>query len=236
LDIIVALAEFGLIHGDFNEFNLLVVEQENGDEIEVDVVVIDFPQMVSTNHENADFYFDRDVECIHEFFGKRFAASIDFRPKLSDIEKKNDLDVEVEASGFSKEMAKEFDRLYQEETKLEELVDQDYEDQFDESKVESQSTEDVSDEIEQVEEAVKDLEEDNVSVSSARTTTTRSMRSIKPIDEEEIKRKVKNAILKRQQPNVMRLAKTNAQKSRNADVRRVKQEMKEINNAKALYT
>jgi RIO kinase 2 len=50
MGIIVRFAQAGLIHGDFNEFNILV-HRETGDP-----VIIDFPQMVSTLHENAEWY------------------------------------------------------------------------------------------------------------------------------------------------------------------------------------
>ena len=46
MDLIIKLAEYGLVHGDFNEFNLMV----DDDEV---VTMIDFPQMVSTSHPNA---------------------------------------------------------------------------------------------------------------------------------------------------------------------------------------
>ncbi len=36
------------------------------------IIMIDFPQMVSTKHKNAEFYFNRDVECIHIFFERRY--------------------------------------------------------------------------------------------------------------------------------------------------------------------
>lgn len=49
MDLIVRFARAGLIHGDFNEFNILI-HRETGDP-----VVIDFPQMVSTSHENAEW-------------------------------------------------------------------------------------------------------------------------------------------------------------------------------------
>ncbi|KAK9674269.1 hypothetical protein RND81_12G222300 [Saponaria officinalis] len=62
--LIVRLAEHGLIHCDFNEFNIMIDDDEN-------VTMIDFPQMVSVNHRNAKMYFDRDVECIFKFFRKR---------------------------------------------------------------------------------------------------------------------------------------------------------------------
>jgi RIO kinase 2 len=48
MNLIVELAKHGLIHGDFNEFNILV--KDNGDPI-----LIDFPQMVSTSHPNAEW-------------------------------------------------------------------------------------------------------------------------------------------------------------------------------------
>ena len=49
MDLIVRFAQAGLIHGDFNEFNILI-RRESGEP-----VVIDFPQMVSTSHENAEW-------------------------------------------------------------------------------------------------------------------------------------------------------------------------------------
>ena len=55
LDILVRLAEHGLIHCDYNEFNLMVDKKGQ-------VTLIDFPQMISTSHENCGFYFDRDVQ------------------------------------------------------------------------------------------------------------------------------------------------------------------------------
>jgi len=49
MDIIVRFAHAGLIHGDYNEFNILI-RKETGEP-----VIIDFPQMVSTSHENAEW-------------------------------------------------------------------------------------------------------------------------------------------------------------------------------------
>jgi RIO kinase 2 len=49
MKLIVKLAEHGLIHGDFNEFNLLISDEE-------EITMIDFPQMVSTDHPNAKEY------------------------------------------------------------------------------------------------------------------------------------------------------------------------------------
>ncbi|TXG56742.1 hypothetical protein EZV62_018055 [Acer yangbiense] len=65
IGIVVRFAEHGLIHCDFNEFNIMIDDDEK-------ITVIDFPQMVSVSHRNAQMYFDRDVECIFKFFKKRF--------------------------------------------------------------------------------------------------------------------------------------------------------------------
>lgn len=35
------------------------------------ITLIDFPQMVSTTHENAKDFFDRDVDCVTRFFSKK---------------------------------------------------------------------------------------------------------------------------------------------------------------------
>lgn len=56
MDLIVKLANNGLIHGDFNEFNLMVSDDDA-------ITMIDFPQMVSTDHKNAEWY-ECDV-CAH---------------------------------------------------------------------------------------------------------------------------------------------------------------------------
>ncbi|KAI4352696.1 hypothetical protein L6164_006920 [Bauhinia variegata] len=115
--LIVRLAEHGLIHCDFNEFNVMINDDEK-------VTVIDFPQMVSVSHHNAQMYFDRDIECIFKFFRKRFNLSLQEsrddidgsdgegdegvldeggRPCFSSIDKSTGfLDKELAASGFTK--------------------------------------------------------------------------------------------------------------------------------------
>ncbi|KAI5288047.1 hypothetical protein KEM52_001330 [Ascosphaera acerosa] len=87
LEMIIELATVGLIHGDFNEFNILIKEvpqQHHGggdadDEppITLEPVLIDFPQMVSVDHPNAEMYFDRDVACIKRYFKRRFGFTSD---------------------------------------------------------------------------------------------------------------------------------------------------------------
>lgn len=78
MSIIVRLASSGLIHSDFNEFNLIVSDAGR-------VTMIDFPQMVSISHLNAEYYFDRDVQCIRDFFRRRFNFETDVYPKFADI-------------------------------------------------------------------------------------------------------------------------------------------------------
>ncbi|XP_040397296.1 serine/threonine-protein kinase RIO2 isoform X1 [Cygnus olor] len=105
MDLIVKLGNHGLIHGDFNEFNLIL---DNDDH----VTMIDFPQMVSTSHPNAEWYFDRDVNCIKEFFKKRFNYESELFPSFQDIRRESSLDVEIAASGYTKEMQEDDELLY----------------------------------------------------------------------------------------------------------------------------
>jgi len=100
MDLIVRFARAGLIHGDFNEFNILIT-RETGE-----AIVIDFPQMVSTSHENAEMYFNRDVDCIRTFFQRRFKYESAVYPRFQSTidestgEASFKLDVMVAASGF----------------------------------------------------------------------------------------------------------------------------------------
>lgn len=128
---ILHFARHGLIHGDFNEFNILIKEiptketNEAGEEEEtltLEPVIIDFPQMVSMDHQNAEMYFDRDVECIKRFFLKRFHfTSGEPGPFFKDAKKlvgkdgARRLDAAAEASGFTKKMAKDLEKAIREE-------------------------------------------------------------------------------------------------------------------------
>lgn len=145
LGLVVKLAGYGLIHGDFNEFNILVKEVEEGTQtaagqaessgvaeaeqtkpqqpasltttIKLVPIIIDFPQMTSIDHPDAETYFDRDVACIKRFFEKRFRfVSDDPGPTFEDAKEAvsgtsatKRLDIEAEASGFSRKMAKELE-------------------------------------------------------------------------------------------------------------------------------
>lgn len=102
MELIIRLGSYGLIHCDFNEFNLIVDENDK-------VTVIDFPQMVSISHPNAQWYFDRDVQCIRDFFQRRFSYESELYPKFADVKRLHNLDVEVAASGFTRDMSDSFD-------------------------------------------------------------------------------------------------------------------------------
>ncbi|KAJ2607434.1 Serine/threonine-protein kinase rio2 [Coemansia sp. RSA 1365] len=105
MDLIVRLAKYGLIHGDFNEFNILLKDNSTP-------ILIDFPQMVSTSHSNAEYYFNRDVDCIRTFFKRRFGYESALYPKFTaKLDKEFDLDVKVAASGFTKKDQSQLDRL-----------------------------------------------------------------------------------------------------------------------------
>ncbi|GJN76787.1 hypothetical protein PLIIFM63780_000274 [Purpureocillium lilacinum] len=134
--LILRLASHGLIHGDFNEFNILIKEtktmSEDGQEsISLEPVVIDFPQMVSMEHQNAEMYFDRDVNCIKRFFDRRFHfTSTQPGPFFKDAKKTvgkgglKRLDATVEASGFTKKMLKDLEAAIKEKAaKVETGVD-----------------------------------------------------------------------------------------------------------------
>ncbi|CAG8125361.1 unnamed protein product [Penicillium salamii] len=197
MNMILELARFGLIHGDFNEFNILIKEEEDPDakgkapvsEEEEDEnllltpVLIDFPQMVSVDHANAEMYFDRDVECIKRYFRRKFKFVSDKKgPTFAEARKlliKNPgkrLDVEVEASGFSRKMAKELEAYMQEvgatgDGEGSKNTDDENEDDDEEeesgSEEEDHSDADENQTSEDFDESTKRLEELRVSESSA---------------------------------------------------------------------
>jgi RIO kinase 2 len=143
ISLILRLAKHGLIHGDFNEFNILIredtIENTNTDtntddttttdtptettpSITLTPILIDFPQMVSMDHQNAEMYFDRDVECVKRFFSRRFHfTSTEPGPFFKDAKKTvgrdgvRRLDAVVEASGFTKKMAKDLEAAIREQ-------------------------------------------------------------------------------------------------------------------------
>ncbi|CAD6991941.1 unnamed protein product [Ceratitis capitata] len=107
MNLIVRLGNAGVIHGDFNEFNLMLTDDGNP-------ILIDFPQMMSTSHENAEFFFDRDVNCVREMFRRKFGYESEEFPKFSDLKREDDLDAEVHCTGYgvTKEMERDILQEY----------------------------------------------------------------------------------------------------------------------------
>ncbi|KAH7328346.1 RIO1 family-domain-containing protein [Stachybotrys elegans] len=127
ISLILRLAKHGLIHGDYNEFNILIKElrtttEDGQEEITLEPVIIDFPQIVSMDHQNAEMYFDRDVNCIKRFFSRRFHfTSSEPGPFYKDAKKTlgkggaRRLDAAAEASGFTKKMLKDLEAAIREQ-------------------------------------------------------------------------------------------------------------------------
>ena len=79
------------------------------------VTVIDFPQMISTNHINAEYYFDRDVTCVRNFFKRRYGFVAEEWPSLTDDIGRGKggktLDEDLKASGWTEQYSTDFGRL-----------------------------------------------------------------------------------------------------------------------------
>ncbi|KAG4305615.1 hypothetical protein PORY_001171 [Pneumocystis oryctolagi] len=118
MQLIIKLANHGLIHGDFNEFNILVYEN-------LDPVIIDFPQMISIDHSNSEEYFNRDVDCIKKYFLKKFRYESNYIPIFHrDVKRENNLDIQVEAGGVTKELSKKIDIYLKKENMKSEIDDE----------------------------------------------------------------------------------------------------------------
>jgi RIO kinase 2 len=153
--LILRLAKQGLIHGDFNEFNILIKENitksEHGEEtLTLEPVIIDFPQMISMEHQNAEMYFDRDVNCIKRFFERRFhfvptepGPFFNHAKKTVGKDGVKRLDAAVEASGFTKRMLKDLEAAIKEkgDQTAQHSGDEDDEDEGEDSDEESENSE-----------------------------------------------------------------------------------------------
>ncbi|KAI7883819.1 RIO1 family-domain-containing protein [Mucor mucedo] len=174
MSMIVKLAQYGLIHGDFNEFNILIKSDGSP-------VLIDFPQMVSTSHVNAEFYFNRDVECIRVFFRRRFGYESALYPRFTkDVNREFCLDVQVAASGFSKKMQKELE-AYQEEIK--DMSDEEEEEDSDDDDDDEEEEEEQDIPSEMTEEEKMEIKLRNMRLGN--TEETESEEEEEVVEEEE---------------------------------------------------
>ncbi|CAJ1328427.1 unnamed protein product [Effrenium voratum] len=96
--LVVRLLRAGIVHGDFNEFNLMLDEDEK-------ITLIDFPQIVYNTHPNAEEFFDRDVRSIVEFFRKRLNIEVQEWPIFSEAlgEDQEDEVQTLQVPGFKRE-------------------------------------------------------------------------------------------------------------------------------------
>merc|ERR1719401_1789457 len=76
--LLVRLARAGIVHGDFNELNLMIDAEEK-------VTLIDFPQIIHLNHQNAQEHFERDVLSICEFFRRRIGIDVEEFPTWEQV-------------------------------------------------------------------------------------------------------------------------------------------------------
>ncbi|PLJ76957.1 lipopolysaccharide core heptose(II) kinase RfaY [Infirmifilum sp. SLHALR2] len=68
----------GEVHGDLNEYNVIVTKGE-------DIKLLDWPQWVSSAHPNAAFYLKRDIENIVNFFTRKYGLRLNKELYLSNI-------------------------------------------------------------------------------------------------------------------------------------------------------
>ena len=124
IDLIEELLKIGIIHCDFNEFNILI-NNDGG------IHLIDFPQLISINHRNAEELLRRDIECIKLFFSRKFGFLIEREPRINySIKIRRDIDLKM--SGYNhketkskiniRESSEENDR----ENQYDEIEEEDY--------------------------------------------------------------------------------------------------------------
>ena len=81
LGFILDLAAMGYVHCDINEFNLILDDADG----QLDLTLLDFPQMIPVTHRDAAEMFDRDVANLVAFFRRRFHFDPDEVPTWSDV-------------------------------------------------------------------------------------------------------------------------------------------------------
>ncbi|CAN6659319.1 serine/threonine-protein kinase Rio2p [Trichomonascus vanleenenianus] len=163
MDFIVKLANHGLIHCDFNEFNIMIKEQFENPEDEI--VVIDFPQCVSISHPDAERYFKRDVDSIRLFFEKKLDYVAEDWPRFDrDVSREDKLDIYVEASGSNKKEVRELEKAmaeYRENLDNEAEDGSDYDSEDDDDDEEEEDEVDYTDDENDEEEEDEEDNEDN---------------------------------------------------------------------------
>ncbi|CAH8561227.1 unnamed protein product [Schistosoma intercalatum] len=103
-NILERIASLGLVHGDLNEFNLMVSDLDPEENTEISnpkLVLIDFPQMISRDHKLANNIYERDAEGVVNFFSRYFDIPLNDLPSSLDSIKRVDyVDVHLKAPGY----------------------------------------------------------------------------------------------------------------------------------------
>ena len=203
MDFILKLGENGLIHGDFNEFNILL-NINKPDEI----VVIDFPQMISIHHSEAKNYFKRDVQCVKNFFIKKFNITFDEDLKFEDIKQINYLDTELKAYGYIKEKKIKNKKENNEEDNKEEDVDnniiKDDNDNNNENKFEDGDEDnlDLGQQLDYEKEMIENMKKLNIDNKEDEKENEKENKKNKKLTKEDIKNKVKKMLNKQNKIHV----------------------------------
>ena len=69
--------QLGFIHGDLSEYNIMVSDES--------LWLIDWPQWVTPEHQNADYALRHDLETVAEFFRKKYQMKLDVEQEISYI-------------------------------------------------------------------------------------------------------------------------------------------------------
>lgn len=183
----VRLAENGLVHSDYNQFNLLVSDDEQ-------VYVIDFPQMVSIDHPHAQEFYERDMRCIIEYFYKKFKVEADGMPTLSEIEVTNKLDQVMKASGYvrsnlTEQEVEDLENIQHEEDQEEGSIEEEEEESQaqGEDRIENQT----ENKIEENQETVEDQKSSDSDIDEHEETAQESQTGTRPDLKQKIRQQVK---------------------------------------------
>ena len=68
----IAYTRIGIVHGDLSEYNIIVNINENSG------FIIDWPQYVYIDDDNAEYLLERDIKYILRFFKKRYNIILDY--------------------------------------------------------------------------------------------------------------------------------------------------------------
>ena len=206
MDFILKLGENGLVHGDFNEFNILL-NINKPDEI----VVIDFPQMISIHHADAQNYFKRDVQCVKNFFIKKFNITFDEDLKFEDIKQINFLDQELKAYGYIKDKKNKNKKGNNEENKednkeqnLNEINDNENEgnDENDNENDNEEDNLDLGQQLDYEKEMIENMKKLDMDKEEDEKDNGKGNKKNKKLTKEDIKNKVKKMINKQNKVHV----------------------------------